>query len=48
MTVDDFFAGRDEARRIFDLVKGAITEIGTAEVRVTKSQVAFRRKTAFA
>jgi predicted transport protein len=48
MTVDDFFAGQAESRRLFDAVRRAIEAIGEAEVRVTKSQIAFRRQKAFA
>ncbi len=48
MTLDQFFEGRDESRRIFDSVKHAPDAIGACEMRVTKSQVAFRRKRAFA
>jgi hypothetical protein len=43
MTLDDFFCGRDEARRIFEALRDAIASIGPAESRVTKSQVAFRK-----
>jgi hypothetical protein len=48
MTLDDFFAGQDESRRLFDTVRSAVDRIGPAELRVTKSQVAFRRRIAFA
>ena len=48
MTLDDFFAGRDESRLIFDTLRAAIAAVGEAELRVTKSQVAFRRRRAFA
>jgi hypothetical protein len=48
MTVDDFFAGQAESRRLFDAVRRAIEAIGEAEVRVTKSQIAFCRRKAFA
>jgi Domain of unknown function (DUF5655) len=43
-------AGQEEARQIFEAVLGAVEAIGTAPatVRVTKSQVAFRRRRAFA
>jgi hypothetical protein len=44
MTLDEYFAGRDDARAIFDAVSSAIDALGPAEVRVTKSQVAFRRR----
>ena len=48
MTLDEFFAGRDESRQLFEAVRRAVDEIGPAELRVTKSQVAFRRRKAFA
>ena len=48
MTLDEFFNGREAARHIFDVLSAAIAVLGPAEVRVTKSQVAFRRSKAFA
>ena len=48
MTLDEFFAGRTEARAIFDELSCSVESIGPAEVRVTKSQIAFRRRTGFA
>jgi hypothetical protein len=48
MTLDEFFAGHEESRRIFEVVARAIASAGPAEVSVTKSQVAFRRRTGFA
>lgn len=48
MTLDDFFAGHPAARRLFDAVQGAIDAVGPADVRVTRSQVAFRRRRGFA
>jgi hypothetical protein len=48
MTLDDFFSGREESRRIFDTLRAAIDALGPTEIRVTKSQVAFRRSRAFA
>ena len=48
MTLDDFFAGRDESRLIFDTLRAAVAAVGEAELRATKSQVAFRRRRAFA
>lgn len=48
MTLDDFFAGRGDSRLIFEAVRGAIDAVGPSEIRVTKSQVAFRRRRAFA
>ncbi|HUW12622.1 MAG TPA: DUF5655 domain-containing protein [Anaerolineae bacterium] len=48
MTLDEFFAGQEESREIFDAVLGAVESIGRAELRVGKSQVSFRRRKAFA
>ena len=48
MTLDEFLSGREGSRRIFDTLRAAIAALGPAEVRVTKSQVAFRRSKAFA
>lgn len=48
MTLDEFFNGREAARHIFDVLSAAIAVLGPAEVRVTVSQVAFRRGKAFA
>jgi hypothetical protein len=46
--LDRFFAGRREARRIFRAVDHAVRAAGPATVRVTGSQMAFRRKRGFA
>jgi hypothetical protein len=48
MTPDEFFSGREESRRIFDTLRAVIVALGPAEVRATKSQIAFRRGKAFA
>ena len=48
MTLDDFFAGQEEPRLIFETLRRALDTVGQAELRVTKSQVAFRRRRAFA
>lgn len=48
MTLDDYFAGRDESRLIFKALHSAVDAIGHAGLRVTNSQVAFRRRRAFA
>ncbi len=41
-TLDEFFTGRDESRQLFDALHEAIEDLGDVELRVTKSQVAFR------
>lgn len=48
MTPDEFFAGHEDSRRIFEAVRRAIATIGPADIRVTKSQVTFRRRVNFA
>jgi hypothetical protein len=48
MTLDDFFAGQEEPRLVFEALRSALDAIGKAELRITKSQVAFRRRRAFA
>lgn len=48
LTLDDFFLGRDESRHVFNALREAVAAIGPAGLRVTKSQVAFRRRIAFA
>jgi hypothetical protein len=48
MTVNDFFAGQDLAREIYEAVISAVGTIGPSEIRVSKSQISFRRRKAFA
>ena len=48
LTLDEFFEGQAEARRVFEAVRTLIEALGPVAVRVTKSQVAFRRRKAFA
>jgi hypothetical protein len=48
MTLDDFFAGQEESRLLFESLRTAVDAVGKTEIRVTKSQVAFRRRRAFA
>ena len=48
MTLDEFFEGYAESRRVFDVLQVAIEFVGPSEIRVTKSQVAFWRRKAFA
>jgi len=48
ITLDEYFGGNEESRAFFEAVRRAVLEIGPAEVRPTKSQVAFRRRIAFA
>jgi len=46
--VDEFFTGHEPSRPLFDVVQQAIDALGPVDVRVTKSQIAFRRRVAFA
>jgi len=48
MTPEAFFAGQPLSRQLFEAVREAIAALGDAEIRVTKSQIAFRRRKAFA
>jgi hypothetical protein len=48
LTLDDYFSGDPASRGIYDALARAIEAIGQVSVRITKSQVAFRRKRAFA
>lgn len=45
---EDLFDGYPEGLAICDAVQRAVSSIGEASIKVTKSQVAFRRRTAFA
>jgi len=47
-TLDEFFADHDDSRMLFDALLDRINSIGTADYKVTKSQIAFRRKKQFA
>lgn len=48
MTPEDFFANHPGALAVFQRVTAELLELGHVEVRVTKSQVAFRRDRGFA
>lgn len=45
---EDLFAGSPEGLELYGAVARAVADIGEASVRVTKSQVAFRRRRGFA
>lgn len=45
---EDLFGGDPKAMAIYEAVQQAITVLGESSVRVTKSQVAFRRRKGFA
>ncbi len=46
--LERFFNGQDLARQIFEAVRAAQERVGPAELRVSKSQVGFRRRRVFA
>jgi hypothetical protein len=46
--LDTFFADHPVSRQLLDVLNEAIAAIGPVTLRVTKSQVAFRRRKAFA
>lgn len=47
-TPETFFDGHPEGLALFRAVRRAVEALGEAGVRVTKSQIAFRRRKAFA
>ncbi|MGC5585475.1 DUF5655 domain-containing protein [Ornithinimicrobium sp. W1679] len=47
-TPEDFFAGSPEGTAVFHEVHRAVQALGPVDVRVTRSQVAFRRRRGFA
>ena len=48
MTPDEFFAGKEPSKKLFDAVRREVESLGEVSMRVTKSQIAFRRQRAFA
>jgi hypothetical protein len=48
MTLEEFFEGQELSRQLFDVLRIMLEELGPMELRVTKSQIAFRRGKAFA
>jgi hypothetical protein len=48
MTLDEFFAGQEQSRQLFEALRGMVESIGPSDLRVSKSQIAFRRRKAFA
>jgi hypothetical protein len=47
VTLDAFFSGFEGSRRIFEVLYEEIQSLGDVEIRVTKSQIAFRRGRTF-
>lgn len=45
---EDFFTGHPDGQAVATAVARAVDTLGRAEVRVSRSQVAFRRRTGFA
>lgn len=48
MTLDEYFAEQAESRHIFDVLAAAVEGIGEVQLRISKSQIAFARRTVFA
>ena len=48
MTPDEFFDGQEGPRQLFETLLRVVNVIGPVELQVTKSQIAFRRRRAFA
>jgi hypothetical protein len=48
MTLDEFFGGWEQSRPIFETLRAAIDALGPVEMQITTSQIAFRRRRAFA
>jgi hypothetical protein len=48
MTPDEFFSGRELPRMLFAAVRREVEAVGAASIRVTKSQIGFRRRRGFA
>lgn len=47
-TVSGYFAGNAEGRRIFRRIESCVRDIGPAALRVSRSEIAFRREHGFA
>lgn len=48
MTLDEFFSGFEDSRPLFEALAAKVAQLGPAEVRVTKSQIAWVRRRPFA
>jgi hypothetical protein len=48
VTPEEYFAGNEEAQKLFGKVAAVIAEIGPATIQASKSQIAFRRGRNFA
>ena len=47
-TPEEFFAGHEDGLAVYRAVAGAVGALGPCEVRVSRSQIAFRRSRGFA
>ena len=48
MTLDEYFEGRQDSRQLFETLRETINTLGETRLRVTKSQIAFYHRKAFA
>jgi hypothetical protein len=48
ISLEAFFQDQEQSRELCEAIIAAVAEIGLAELRITKSQVAFYRQKAFA
>ena len=48
MSLDEYFMGHEDSRPLFEALRRMVETIGPATLHITKSQIAFRRRTAFA
>ncbi len=48
MDEDEFFAGYEQSRRLYTRLKAVINGLGQVEIKITKSQIAFYHRRAFA
>lgn len=49
LSIEAWFEGRDpRSRPLYEAVRAAVAAVGPAQIRVTRSQIAFRRRLGFA
>jgi hypothetical protein len=48
IALDEFFEGQDGPRQLSETLRAVVNAIGSVQLRVTRSQLAFRRRKAFA
>ena len=44
LTIDEFFAGHEDSRKLFEALSREVNRLGEVTVRFSKSQAAFRRR----